>query len=246
MIQGIIDRRILANYRVDPTVAACLLPPPFQPKRAGGFAIAGICLIRIKQLRPAFLPAALGIGSENAAHRFAVQWEQDGQLREGVYIPRRDTSSRMNALVGGRLFPGEHHHARFEVEETGDRLSVRFRGDDGEAAVTVAGRIVDTLPQTSVFESLQAASGFFEGGSLGYSATREKSHFDGLELRCSQWQVEPLEIESIQSSYFDDPAVFPPGSATFDCALLMRNIEHEWHTREPLCCGTGYQPVNPA
>ncbi|MFZ0546136.1 MAG: hypothetical protein WAM60_11890 [Candidatus Promineifilaceae bacterium] len=45
VIQGIIDRRILVNYRVDPEVLSRFLPPPFQPKLIKGVGIAGICLI---------------------------------------------------------------------------------------------------------------------------------------------------------------------------------------------------------
>lgn len=57
VVRGVIDRRILVNYRVDPSVIAPLLPPPFRPKLVRGMALVGICLIRLKQLRPAFLPA---------------------------------------------------------------------------------------------------------------------------------------------------------------------------------------------
>ena len=235
-IQGVIDRRILVNYRVDAGVAARLLPPPFRPKLAGGYAMAGICLIRLKQIRPAFVPFPAGVGSENAAHRFAVVWEREGQPREGVFIPRRDSSSRLNALVGGRLFPGEHHHARFDVSETDDRLQVRFESDDGWARVAVTARLAGGLPAGSVFSSVEDASRFFEGGALGYSATRHPNRYDGLELRCKTWAVQPLAVEAVQSSYFDDRTTFPDGSATFDCALLMRGVEHEWHTREDLCC----------
>ena len=32
-----------------------------------------------------------------------------------------------------------------------------------------------------------------------------------------------------------DAAVFPPGRPTFDCALLMRDVEHEWHALPDLC-----------
>ena len=32
------------------------------------------------------------------------------------------------------------------------------------------------------------------------------------------------------TGFFDDAARFRKGAATFDNALLMRNIEHEWHT----------------
>ena len=59
-LQGIVRRRILVNYRVDPEVIQRQLPPPFRPKLLGDSAIAGICLIRLEQIRPKGLPAALG------------------------------------------------------------------------------------------------------------------------------------------------------------------------------------------
>ncbi len=36
-----------------------------------------------------------------------------------------------------------------------------------------------------------------------------------------------------------DPDVMAQGSVEFDCALLMREIDHEWHGREDLCCPMG-------
>lgn len=106
VIRGIIDRRILANYRVDPCVLTKLLPPTFRPQMVDGFGIAGICLIRLKSIRPSFMPSWMGISSENAAHRIAVEWDDGDHVRTGVYIPRRDTSSTLNSLAGGRIFPG--------------------------------------------------------------------------------------------------------------------------------------------
>jgi hypothetical protein len=59
-----------------------------------------------------------------------------------------------------------------------------------------------------------------------------------MELRCHNWQVELLAIESVSSSFFDDETQFPRGSIDFDSALVMRNIEHEWHGQADLCCAT--------
>lgn len=237
-MQGIIDRRILVNYRVDPDVLAHVLPPPFEPKCVHGFGIAGICLIRLKQIRPRFFPAPLGITSENAAHRIAVQWMADGQLREGVYIPRRDTSSHLSTLVGGRLFPGVHHIAKFTVDDQAQAFRVSLRSLDSSVSVAVHAHIAPDLPESSIFTSLQEASSFFESGSLGYSATHQHGQFDGLELHTHNWHVEPLTVTHVQSSFFEDVALFPTGSVTFDCALLMRGIAHEWHDQGQLCCTT--------
>ena len=57
VIRGIIDRRILVNFRVDPDVLARFLPAPFRPKLVNGTGMAGVCLIRLKSIRPRFLPS---------------------------------------------------------------------------------------------------------------------------------------------------------------------------------------------
>jgi Uncharacterized conserved protein (COG2071) len=236
VISGVIDRRILANYHIDPDVMAKVLPTPFRPLIIHDYAIGGICLIRLKNIRPRFFPFPWGISSENAAHRIAVEWEVDGQMQEGVYIPRRDTSSRLNALVGGTFFPGIHHHASFQVEESTEYFSVNMQSDDGQAYVHVSGNITNKLPTSSVFPSVAAVSEFFERGSLGYSDTKTDGLYDGIELCCQNWSVAPLDVEKVESSYFEDKSLFPKGSVEFDCALLMQNIQHEWHSREDVCC----------
>ena len=234
IIQGIIDRRILANYRIDPDVLAKILPPPFEPKLHNGYGIGGICLIRLKDIRPRHFPAFVGLSSENAAHRIAVQWKENGSLKEGVYIPRRDTSSPLNSLIGGRLFPGLHHHAHFEINEQGPSYRITLKSDESDLSMIVEANTASTLPKTSIFSSIEEASSFFEAGSLGYSPT-QTNDYDGLELRTLNWKVTPLQVTYIYSSFFNDEASFPKDSTEFDCALLMRDIDHEWHAQQPLC-----------
>jgi len=191
-------------------------------------------MIRFKHLRPRFVPAWLGLGSENAAHRIAVQWDQDGETREGVFIPRRDTNSRFNAVVGGRLFPGIFRRSHFEARESDSEVSIRIVGSDNQTEIAFAGRVSEDLPRTSVFPSLDAAAGFFSLGATGYSATHREGHYHGMELRSLNWTVEPLEVVAAQSSFFNNQQRFPTGSVELDCALLMRGIEHEWHSRPDL------------
>lgn len=230
-IHGIIDRRILVNYRVDPAVLAPLLPAPFRVKLVNGWAVAGICLIRLKHIRPRLAPAALGLASENAAHRIAVEWLDGGSMQPGVYVPRRDTSSRWNAWAGDRIFPGVHHHARFQVDESGGCYHVNVASDDGQTQLAVDARAATALPVDSIFGSLKEASSFFEAGSLGYSPNRGQRHFDGIELHCRDWSVRPLAVDRLESSWFQDLARFPLGSVKLDCALLMTNITHQWLAR---------------
>ena len=234
VIQGTIRRRILVNYRVDPSVMQRHLPPAFRPKLHAGSAIAGICLIRLESIRPKGLPAALGISSENAAHRIAVTWNDGDQEKEGVFIPRRDTGSTLNHLAGGRVFPGEHHLADFRVNDTGAAIEFEMRSRDGEVAVRLRGRIGEALPTGSQFKSLAEASSFFESGSIGYSVTKDSRRLDGIFLRTKTWKMQTLDVDEVQSTYFADEKRFPVGSVKFDCALIMRDIEHEWQSEPDL------------
>ena len=233
-VHGVIGRRLLVNFRVEPEVVQRQLPSPFRPKLHDGHAVAGICLIRLENIRPLRFPQLLGLSSENAAHRIAVVWDDEAGSHEGVYIPRRDTGSLMNHLVGGRLFPGEHQRASFRIEEAGDRIALTMSSTDGRIQVDVAGRIAEQLPASSIFRTLDAASQFFEPGSVGYSATASGKRLDGVVLKTHSWNVAPLSMERVSSTYFEDRTSFPAGTITFDCALIMRNIAHEWQAGAPM------------
>lgn len=243
VVEGIIERRLLINYRVAPDALAGILPAPFRPKIVDGYAIAGICLIRLTDVRPRGIPAGFGLRSENAAHRIAVEWDADGRTHEGVYIPRRDSDSCLNALVGGRIFPGLHHRAEFTVSESEGRFDVALRSDDDRTHVAVVGRTARSLPAGSVFANLEEASEFFRGGAVGYSATNLPGRYDGLELRVGEWRVEPLTVERVESSFFDDLRNRSHGAVAFDCALVMRRVAHTWHSLPTLSCSVLNAPV---
>lgn len=238
IIHGLIRRRLLVNFRVDADVMRHFLPFPFRPKLHRGCAIAGICLIRLEQIRPRWLPRFCGISSENAAHRIAVEWDEpSGGKREGVFIPRRDTGAWLNHIAGGRIFPGEHHLAEFDVMDNESLIAISIRARDGRMKIQLRAHETDILPATSCFESLAESSAYFENGSIGYSVTRDCRHLDGIRLQTDGWAARPLEVEHIESSFFGNESSFPAGSVTFDHALIMRNLSHQWHKEPDMIIG---------
>lgn len=231
-IEGVIKRRVLLNYRVDPEVVQRQLPANFRPKLHRGKAIAGICLIRLEQVRPFKLPSFLGIQSENAAHRIAVEWDTPEGVQEGVFVPRRDTDSFLNSLAGGRVFPGVHHHSAFKVSDQSGRIQMKVENKAESAAlVNIDVTEADRLPEDSIFSSLVETSQFFENGCIGYSSRLNSDKLDGLLLKVPNWKVSPLHVDRVESSYFDDEEIFLAESIEFDHALLMRDIDHEWHSQ---------------
>lgn len=231
-ITGVIDRRILINYQVETEALENYLPEPFKPKLVKGKGVAGICLIRLKEIRPKGFPKLIGISSENGAHRIAVEWMDQGQLMEGVYIPRRDTSSLLNSLAGGTIFPGTHYHAKFTINETDEKYEVSFKSND-HTSLSIKAKTTNDWNDESIFENLEDVSKFFENGSIGYSPN--KKGYDGLQLKTHQWKVSLLEVESVSSSFFENRDIFPDGSVVFDNALLMKDISHEWIGLKDIC-----------
>lgn len=231
-MQGLIRRRLLLNYRVSPEAVSRVLPGNFRPKLVGGYAIAGVCLIRLEQVRPKGFPSLLGVSSENSAHRIAVEWEDgDGGHQEGVFVPRRDTGSILNSLAGGRIFPGVHHYSKFSVSDEDGEISIRVDAKESDDPLLEVDAMESVeFPEDSVFDSLDDSSSFFEAGCVGYSSRPKSCVLDGLLLKVDQWQVSALSVRRIKSSYFDDRTVFPEGEIAFDHALLMRDIPHEWHS----------------
>jgi hypothetical protein len=242
---GLSRLRILINYKVDARVAAELLPAPFRPKLQRGFALAGVCLIRLERLRPRFVPELFGVASENAAHRIAVEWtDANGGVHEGVFIPRRDTGSWINALAGGRVFAGEHRRARFDVSDDGERVEIHARSNDGELLIDVSGRRAAALSKGSCFASLEEARHFFETGSCGYSPTKARCRFEGVRLITPEFRIEPFEVDVARSSWFADSKRFPAGSVDFDSAFVMRDLAHGWEFIPPLVAGAEGQRLS--
>ncbi|WP_415381575.1 DUF2071 domain-containing protein [Halosimplex sp. TS25] len=243
-LRGIIDRRILVNFRIDAAALDAVLPDPFEPRTVDGYAIGGICLLRLTDVRPRGLPAFVGTRSENAAHRIGVEWDDagvgaagaDGERRSGVYVPRRDTSSRLTAAVGRRSF-GEYYRADFDVDERDSRYAVAMRSRDGETRMSVTAGEADEIPADSVFDSVAAASEYHRRGAVGYSpaAGDAGERFDGVELTTDEWRVRPLSVSEVSASFFEDERRFPTDAVTFDNALLMRDIGHEWRDVGSIC-----------
>ena len=230
IIEGVIKRRILINYQVEPEIISRHIPSIFKPKVVEGKSIIGVCLIRLEQIHPKFVPLALGISSENAAHRLAVQWnDENGKLCEGVYIFRRDTNSSLNYLLGGRLFPGEHHKAKFNVSDNADRIKFLLQSSDCDVNIRFEAKYTDYLPKSSIFKSVDEISSFFKTGSVGYSPAQGNC-YDGMCLIPHEWNMTPLECNNIELSYFNKVLGVSYKDLQYDSMVIMTDIPHEWHS----------------
>jgi hypothetical protein len=237
-IRGRIARRVLINLRIKPEFVQPLLPAQLRPRIIDGWAIGGICLIRLEQLRLPLAPAACGLASENFAVRFSCV-ETAGTRAEAnvVYVARRETNSWINKLAGATCFPAELNHGEFIVVDTGDRVEINIKSWDGENDLHTAVETAEEVAAGSVFKTVEQLSSFFEQAPLGYSPRRGKDRLDAVRLQANSWSGQPLAVRQLESTYFSNSSRFPAGSVEVDSAFMMRDIEHTWiRESQEDCC----------
>lgn len=242
-IDARIERRLLVNWPADPEVVAPLLPAPFRPHLVDGSAVVGVCFVRLGHLRPRGLPVGLGLRSESAAHRVALERDTADCVESSVYVLRRVTNLRLAVVAGGRLFPGVHSYGTFDVRETTDQLDIAFTTSDGRHDASVSAQLTDAL-ESQLYASMGDISTFFGRASVGWSPSRTTEALEGVELASEGWSVMPAVLQDAHSAYFEDPERFPPGSTELDSAVLMRDLpvswraepydEHNRHGRSPV------------
>lgn len=225
---GVIKRRFLLNYRADPKVVKPLLPAPFSPKLYHGYAIVGVCLVRLESLRPRGLPAWLGVNSENAVHRIASERiDSNGHSHEGIFVVRRDTDLWLSTILPGNFSGGGYHRAQFTIEESATHVEFTCRSVDKTTEIIFSGDDALQLPASSCFKSLQ--EDFFRSGNSGSSLIEDTKSLGGIALEAKEWKIRPFHINRLSCSFFNDKRRFPEGSIEFDHALVMRDVAHAWH-----------------
>ncbi|RMG64303.1 MAG: hypothetical protein D6722_17035 [Bacteroidetes bacterium] len=229
-LSGRIEHRISVNYKVDPRLLHRFLPAPFRPRTIDGSGIAGFCLIRQRHQRIKGLPRQLGLSSDLVIYRIAVEWEAGGRTHSGLYVPRRYSSSRIHALAGGgQIYPGSYRLARVRFRDKGDTFNLHMHSRErSKQRVVLRAQLSRTFPFESVMGDLETALRFARAGQVGYSPRHGRTLFEGLALQQQGWPAEPLRVTYVQSTFFEDPKRFPPGSIFFDHALLVREVQHEW------------------
>jgi hypothetical protein len=226
-LRGRIDRRISVFYRLDPMAARELLPAPLRPRLVRGWALGGVCILRLARMRPRMLPIPLGLASELAWHRIAVEWEEDGRPMHGHYLLRSETDSRLAPFPGARLVPSPDDCTRIEVRSSDAALTARVESGDGTTDLDLAASL-GGWRSDALFKSANAARASIASGHVVWDGD-EQGELEGVELRSTGGTAQGLEVVRLASTWFDDRARFPLGTAALDCAIVVRDADHEWH-----------------
>lgn len=236
---GHIESRLLVNALADPAEVAPRLPPGLRPHITdGGGSVVGCCLLELRELRLGPVPARLGQRMWAVAHRVSVEWTlPSGEAVVGVYVPQRFTDSRLGVLLGGRVVPGVHRHARLAVDRSPGRL--RWRAD-ADGLSTGLGLAVD-VGTTGFFADQQPEVGLVcVGAQVGLSPDR-RGGLEAVRMQPTRTDARPVHARSLKSAFLDGFASAVPASA-----YLMERVDVTWTpvpSRAPMLVSDVLEPA---
>lgn len=221
---------LVLTYALPPRVLAPLLPEGLVLDALRGHAFLAIALVQTHDMRPAFLPAAMGSDFFLSGYRIFTRLAGGAASRRGLRILRSDTDSPWLARAGNLLTHYNYRLCQATLEDGGDWLRWTVRTPDAEADLEVTARIVDDpapLPTGSPFRSLAEARRF--AGPLPYTFDWEEatSSIIGIRAVRQSWNPHPVAVE-VRHSTFLDREPFRSVQPVLANAFHVSNVPYRW------------------
>ena len=108
-----------------------------------------------------------------------------------------------------------------------EELVGRVESGDGSTDIELVASVAP-WSEEALFKSANAAREAIASGHVVWDGEAEGT-LEGVELRSTGGSSQGLQVRRLRSQWFEDPDRFPPGTATLDCAIVVRDADHEWH-----------------
>ena len=217
---------LVLTYAWPAQVLEPLLPPGLLLDTHDELGFTAIALVQTERLRPAFLPAALGLDFFLTGYRIFVRVAEAPSLR-GLYILGSDTDRRTMVVLGNLLTRYRYRLADVSTEERDGRLAIRVRTAarerDLDLVADLAGRPAP-LPAGSPFADLAEARRY--AGPLPYTFSYEQS-------TRSLGNPEPVTVDVRKATFLHSPA-FSGAEPVLANAFHVENVDYRWERGGPL------------
>jgi hypothetical protein len=172
----------------------------------GGFAFLAIALVRTRNLRPAFLPANLGLDFCLSGYRVFTRYRTAaGRELRGLRILRSDTDRLAMAFGGNLLTRYNYQRSRWRVRRTPHIYEIDVATSDRRADLHVTADLVTpaALPPGSPFRDFPEARGF--AGPLPFTFDYEPETHSILRVEGvrQSWNPRPVNIEVSRVAFLE-------------------------------------------
>ena len=220
---------LVLTYAFPPEILEPFVPKGLTLDTWNGCGFLAIALVQTENLRPGFLPAALGCSFFLSGYRIFTRLAEGKSLR-GLQILRSDTDRCVMACAGNLLTHYNYHLCSASLEKQGCEIRWRVRTPDGEADLDVTAHIAGepaALPAGSPFATIAEARRF--AGPLPYTFDYEAETRSIIGIRAvrQEWNPQPVAVDVRRNSFLEREP-FCRAEPVLANAFYVHDIPYRW------------------
>ena len=229
-IAALFGHSLVLTYAFPPEVLAPLLPEGLVLDTFRGCAFLAIALVKTRQLRPSFLPAALGRDFFLSGYRIFTRLATGAQSKRGLCILRSDADHPWMVRAGNLLTHYNYRLCEVVAEEHRHQLHIAVRTRNAEADLDIAAELVDEpapLPDGSPFATLAEARRF--AGPLPYTFDYEAPtrSIIGIHALRQKWSPKPVAVRVRRNTFFEHEP-FCHAIPMLANAFHVHDVPYQW------------------
>ena len=223
-VRGRLRRCWLFVYRTPVDSARALLPPQLAPVTREGFAFWNIVVCEIGGLRPAPLPAAVGLGYWHVAYRLHVRAQtESGAVVEGLHFLRSDCDSALVALAGDVVTDFHFHRATVAISEAPSCVTGIIRAHGGDADFQLGSETPSSLNSGSPFSSLGSAAEWLKYKPFGLSPCGDTAiNVVRVARDEAAWRSRLVTVEKARWQFLE------PYETALELCYEVEPIDYQW------------------
>ncbi|WP_348263362.1 DUF2071 domain-containing protein [Telmatobacter sp. DSM 110680] len=229
-ISAFFRHSLVLTYAFSPEVLEPLLPAALVLDTWRGFAFLAIALVQTENLRPSFLPAAVGRNFFLSGYRIFTRLASGAQSKRGLMILRSDTDRAWMVRCGNRLTHYNYHLCEANLEERRDELHWTIHTSHAEADLELRVCLESkqaSLPANSPFRTYSEARRF--AGPLPYTFDYEEetNSIIGICASRQDWNPEPVSVD-VRRNTFLEQQPFREAQPILANVFHVQNVPYQW------------------
>ncbi|HTC95646.1 MAG TPA: DUF2071 domain-containing protein [Terriglobales bacterium] len=204
-VEAFFRHSLVLTYAFPQQLLRPLLPPELALDTYKNFGFLAIALVQTENLRPAFVPVALGQNFFLSGYRIFTRMATASNSIRGLRILRSDTDKRLMVISGNLLTHYAYQHCQVSFQENSGELRARITTPNAYADLDVCADIAHRpapLPEGTPFDNEKDARKF--AGPLPYTFDYEKETGAIILIRGvrQNWNPQPVRVNVNKCTFF--------------------------------------------
>lgn len=237
-VKAFFHQSLVLTYAFPSDLLQPLLPPRLTLDTYAGLGFLAIALVQTRQLRPAFLPEALGQDFFLCGYRVFVRLGHSASSLRGLRILRTYTDRRSMRSAGNLFTHYRYHLCQADLRDCPGQMECDIQTPHHDADLHVLawpGDVPAPLPEASPFANDKDARRF--AGPLPYTFDYEAQTHSIIRIRGVRQHWNPLQVRvAVLSNTFFRQEPFCRVTPILANAFYLHDVPYEWRpgVRTPL------------